>query len=159
MSVERVKAFLAQHATDLEVTELTQSTATVLEAARAFQVEPSQIAKTLSLYLEEGVALVVMAGDAKIHNSKFKRHFGIKPRMLKSEDVEPLTGFRPGGVCPFTSHQGVRIFCDESLKAHEHVLPAGGNSNSGVRITPNQLAKICQADWIDVAKDPRLENA
>lgn len=159
MSVERVKEFLAQHATDLEVTELTQSTATVLEAAEAFQVEPGQIAKTLSLYLEEGVALIVMAGDAKIQNGKFKRLFGIKPRMLKSDDVEPLTGFQPGGVCPFTSHQGVSIFCDESLKVHDYVLPAGGNANSGVRISPTRLAEICQARWIDIAKEVVTESA
>ncbi|MBF9003525.1 MULTISPECIES: YbaK/EbsC family protein [Vibrio] len=159
MSVDRVKEFLAQHAKDLEVTELKESTATVVEAAQAFGVEPGQIAKTLSLRLEEGVALIVMAGDAKIQNGKFKRLFGIKPRMLKGEEVEPLTGFRPGGVCPFTTREGVKIFCDESLKAHDYVLPAGGNANSGVRVTPARLAEVCQADWVDVAKEMETESA
>ncbi|MCA2015522.1 YbaK/EbsC family protein [Vibrio tritonius] len=154
MSVEQVKSFLAERAPEITVTELAESTATVADAAQAFGVAPGQIAKTLSVHLEQGVALIVMAGDAKIHNGKFKRLFGLKPRMLKGEEVQPLTGFFPGGVCPFTTQVGVAVFCDESLKSYDFVLPAGGNANSGVKITPKRLAEICLAKWIDVAKEP-----
>ncbi|MFM2481903.1 YbaK/EbsC family protein [Celerinatantimonas sp. YJH-8] len=155
-SSERVQSFLAQHAPDLAVSELSQSTATVAEAANAFGVTPGQIAKTLSLKVGEAVILLVMAGDSRLHNSKFKQRFGVKPRMLKAEEVEPLTGFVPGGVCPFAAKSGVQVFCDQSLQAHFEILPAGGSRNSGVRITPQRLADICQAQWVDVGQIPEL---
>lgn len=155
-SSERVKSFLAQHAPEIAVTELTESTATVAEAAAAFGVTPGQIAKTLSLKVGDEVLLLVMAGDSRLNNSKFKQRFGVKPRMLKGEEVEPLTGFIPGGVCPFAAKEGVQICCDESLLAHTEILPAGGSRNSGVRITPQRLAQVCQAEWVDVGKIPEL---
>lgn len=152
MSVLQVRAFLSSCAPDIEVVELEKSTATVVEAAEAFGVVPGQIAKTLSLYVEDRVALLVMSGDAKLHNKKFKDTIGVKPKMLKFDDVASKTGFQPGGVCPFTREGHIDIYCDESLKQYEEVLPAGGSSNSGVRISPLKLAEICQATWVDVAK-------
>ncbi len=151
MSVNRVKEYLKQHAPDVVVVEHEQSTATVVEAAQAFQVEPGQIAKTLSLKIQEEVLLLVMAGNAKLHNKKFKDVFGKKPKMLKFDEVEPLTGFKPGGVCPFAVPDSVKIYCDMSLRAHNEVLPAAGSTNSGVRIEPERLAGICHADWVDVS--------
>lgn len=49
MSLQSVRQFLADHAPDIEIIELNQSTATVELAAKAHNVEPGQIAKTLSL--------------------------------------------------------------------------------------------------------------
>ncbi|MGS9140236.1 YbaK/EbsC family protein, partial [Salmonella enterica subsp. enterica serovar Infantis] len=48
MSLQSGRQFLADHAPDIEIIELTQSTATVELAAKAHNVEPGQIAKTLS---------------------------------------------------------------------------------------------------------------
>jgi prolyl-tRNA editing enzyme YbaK/EbsC (Cys-tRNA(Pro) deacylase) len=47
MSLHSVKAFLAEHAPDIAVLELSSSTATVALAAEAHGVEPGRIAKTL----------------------------------------------------------------------------------------------------------------
>nr|ACV96116.1 YbaK/prolyl-tRNA synthetase associated region [Providencia alcalifaciens Ban1] len=151
MSVERVRNFLKAHAPQLHVSELTESTATVSEAAKAFGVQPSQIAKTLSMKVNDDVLLIVMPGDAKLHNQKFKQQFGVKPRMLKVEEVAQLTGYQPGGVCPFDSKDSIRVYCDIGLCQHDEVLPAGGSSNSGVRISPQYLATICKAQWVDVS--------
>ena len=49
MSLQSVRQFFAERAPDIEIIELTQSTATVALAAAAHNVEPGQIAKTLSL--------------------------------------------------------------------------------------------------------------
>ena len=52
MSLASVRAFLAEHAPDIEILEATSSTATVALAAAAHGVEPARIAKTLALQLE-----------------------------------------------------------------------------------------------------------
>jgi prolyl-tRNA editing enzyme YbaK/EbsC (Cys-tRNA(Pro) deacylase) len=47
MTVESVRAFLAQYAPDIQIIELPSSTATVEQAAQGHGVQPAQIAKTL----------------------------------------------------------------------------------------------------------------
>ena len=91
MSLESVRAFLAEHAPDLEVLEKATSTATVAEAAAAHGVEPAQIAKTLSLWLKDEVVLLILGGDAKIDNRKFKAQFKTKAKMLNAEEVVEWT--------------------------------------------------------------------
>ncbi|MGC8485939.1 MAG: YbaK/EbsC family protein, partial [Candidatus Baltobacteraceae bacterium] len=81
MSLQTVRDFLALHAPDIEVLEKPGSTATVAEAAAAHGVQPAQIAKTLSLWLKEQVVLVVMGGDARLDNRKYKERFGAKAKM------------------------------------------------------------------------------
>ncbi len=63
MSLQSVRQFLAQHAPDIEIIELNQSTATVDLAAKAHNVEPGQIAKTLSLKVKNDIILVVAKGE------------------------------------------------------------------------------------------------
>ena len=70
MSLQSVREFFAEHAPDINIIELEQSTATVALAAAAHQVEPGQIAKTLSLKIKDRVILVVATGDARLVASK-----------------------------------------------------------------------------------------
>lgn len=87
MSLQSVRQFLADHAPDIEIIELNQSTATVELAAKAHNVEPGQIAKTLSLKVKDTIILVVAKGDARLDNKKLKTTFGAKARMLSSDEV------------------------------------------------------------------------
>lgn len=78
MSLQSVRQFLADHAPDIEIIELNQSTATVELAAKAHNVAPGQIAKTLSLKVKDTIILVVAKGDARLDNKKLKTTFGAK---------------------------------------------------------------------------------
>ena len=98
MSLQSAHTFLAEHAPDIQILEKSTSTATVAEAAEAHGVEPAQIAKTLSLWLKDEVVLLVMGGDAKIDNRKFKEQFKIKAKMLNPDEVVEWTGHPVGGV-------------------------------------------------------------
>ena len=101
MSLQSVRQFFAEHAPDIEIIELNQSTATVALAAAAHNVEPGQIAKTLSLKIKDKIVLIVARGDARLDNRKLKETFGAKARMLSSDEVVTWTGHPVGGVCPF----------------------------------------------------------
>lgn len=154
MSMERAKAHLARKGFLDRVIEPAVQTATVAEAAAALGCEESHIAKTLSFYDGEGGAILILAaGDAKIDNRKYKDKFGRKAKMLAAEDVEPMTGHAIGGVCPFGVGEGVRVYCDESLKRFSYVYPAAGNAHSGVKLTCEELFDAADAlEWIDVCK-------
>jgi len=56
MSLESVRAWLAEHAPDLPLIEVEESTATVETAAKSLGVEPGRIAKTLAVRAGEEVA-------------------------------------------------------------------------------------------------------
>lgn len=152
MSLESVRAFFAQHAPDIEVLVTEESSATVELAAAAHGVEPAQIAKTICLRAGERVVLVVAAGTARLDNRKFKDAFGAKPRMLGAEEVVALTGHPVGGVCPFGLPAPLPVYCDVSLKRFEEVMPAAGATNSALRITPDRLAALTGAEWVDVCQ-------
>lgn len=100
MSLQSVRQFLADHAPDIEIIELNQSTATVELAAKAHNVEPGQIAKTLSLKVKDTIILVVAKGDARLDNKKLKTTFGAKARMLSSDEVVNATDILSAAYVP-----------------------------------------------------------
>ncbi|UYU31435.1 YbaK/EbsC family protein [Siccibacter colletis] len=152
MSLESVRQFFAEHAPDIDIIELNQSTATVALAASAHNVEPGQIAKTLSLKVKNDIVLVVAKGDARLDNKKLKTVFGAKARMLSCDEVVTWTGHPVGGVCPFGLENPLKVYCDVSLKQYQEVLPAAGAIHSAVRISPERMASLTQASWIDVCQ-------
>lgn len=150
MSLESVRAFLAQSAPELAIIDQDVSTATVAEAAMALGVEPARIAKTLSVKIGDKTVLVVARGDARLDNRKTREALGAKPRMLDAETVLALTGHPVGGVCPFGLATPLPVYCDISLRAFASVFPAAGSRTASVEITPDRLAEITHAQWVDV---------
>ncbi|MFG6665765.1 YbaK/EbsC family protein [Halomonas sp. HNIBRBA4712] len=150
MSIDTARGFLAEHAPDIEIIELEQSTATVELAAKAHGVTPGQIAKTLAMKVGEQPFLLVAAGDARLDNARLRAQFGAKAKMLDEATVMELTSHPVGGVCPFGLATALPIYCDESLKRFDEVLPAAGSPTSAVRIDPQRLATLVSAEWVDV---------
>jgi prolyl-tRNA editing enzyme YbaK/EbsC (Cys-tRNA(Pro) deacylase) len=153
MSLESVRAFLSKNAPDIEIIEMPTITATVTQAAEAHGVEPGRIAKTLSLRVGERSFLVVTRGDARLDNRKVKAAFGGKASMLNTEQVQALTGHPIGGVCPFGLATPLPVYCDISLRAFEEVVPAAGSIHAAVRICPERMATLVEADWVDVCQE------
>ena len=155
MSVVKVKDFFKKYGMKDRVLEFSVSSATVELAAKALNTKPARIAKTLSFKIKDNVILIVMAGDARLVNSKYKNYFGEKARMLSYDEVEEKTGHEPGGVCPFAVNEGVLIYLDESLKRFSAIFPACGSSNSAIELTIEELEKYSNyQSWIDVTEIP-----
>ena len=152
MTLQTVRAFLAEHAPDVEILVASTSTATVALAAEAHGVAPGQIAKTLSLRLDGEPILLVMRGDARLDNRKFKDRFGAKAKMLEAGEVVEATGHPVGGVCPFGLARPLRVYADVSLRAFDVVLPAAGDTHAALRIEPERLVQLAGAEWVDVAQ-------
>lgn len=153
MSVERVKQYLQPFGLEERVLTFSASSATVEEAALAVGCQPQRIAKTLSFLVAGAPLLIVMAGDGKIDNAKFKARFHQKAAMIPPDQVQALVGYAVGGVCPFAVAPGVAVYLDESLRRFETVYPAAGDARSAVKLSPEELEKASQAaGWVDVAK-------
>ena len=157
-STARVKEYLRRWGLEGRVMEFEVSSATVEDAALAVGCLPQRIAKTLSFLMESRAALVVMAGDAKIDNGKFKAEFRQKAVMLSIGQVETMVGHAVGGVCPFDLPTGVPVYLDESLRRFDRVYPAAGTAASAVGLTPEELWMAAGAErWVDVGKNWKQE--
>ena len=99
------------------------------------------------------VSIEQPASQEKIDNSKYKKLFHTKAKMLKFEEVESVIGHGVGGVCPFAVNDGVKVYLDESLKRFDTVFPACGSSNSAIELNIPDLEKYSGSDgWVDVCK-------
>ena len=152
MSLESVQQFFQTHAPDVTLIVREVSTATVALAAAALGVAEAQIAKTLALKVGETRLLLVTAGTGRLDNQKAKAVFGGKPSMLAPDQVLALTSHAVGGVCPFGLPAPVPVYCDVSLRAFTEVYPAAGSNTSAVRLTPERLAALTEAQWVDVCR-------
>ena len=153
MSLETVKEYFPNFNMDHRIMVLDTSTATVDEAAKAHEVDPDQIGKTLSFKMDESALLVVVSGTSKIDNKKYKMHFSQKAKMLNADEALEQTGHAVGGICPFGLKKPLDVYLDVSLKKHEEIIPAAGDLNSSIRLSIEELEKYsnCKA-WIDVCK-------
>lgn len=153
MSFEKAKSYLETKGLASHIIVPSEPTATVEEAAKALGTEPGAIAKTLSLLVDEKPILILVEGNSKIDNHKYKEFFHAKAKMIPREDVEKLIGHAPGGVCPFGANNGIKIYFDESLKKHKTVYPAAGDNHSGVKLSLSELENsVDNFEWIDVCK-------
>ena len=151
MSLIKVREYLKKYEKDEEIVEFDESSATVAEAAQAIGCGEADIAKTLSFIVDGNPILIVMAGDKRCDNHKYKEFFHEKAHMIPREDLVELVGHEAGGVCPFGVNDGVTIYLDESLKKHEFVYPACGSSNSAIKLSIQELERLSNyKEWIDV---------
>lgn len=152
MSIEAVKNDFKEKNADIEIFKLDESGATVEEAAKTIGVDADTIAKTLALHLGNSVIIVVMSGNARLDNRKYRDTFQTKAKMLSFEEVEPLTGHPVGGLCPFGLKGKPAIYLDESIRRHEFVYPAAGSRFYAFKISTKALEELTGAQWVDLCK-------
>jgi prolyl-tRNA editing enzyme YbaK/EbsC (Cys-tRNA(Pro) deacylase) len=137
MSLESVRAWLADHAPDLRLIELEETTATVETAAKALGVEPGRIAKTLAVRAGDHLFLLCTRGDARLDNRKCKDELHARPRMLGAQETLELTGHPVGGVCPFGLTNPMPVYLDVSLQAFDIVYPPAAHSTRQSKFQPS----------------------
>ena len=159
MSIQKVRAYMEPLGIADRIREFDVSSATVELAAVAVGVEGARIAKSLSFKVEDKPIIVVVAGDAKVDNSRYKAQFHTKAKMLTHEEAHELIGHAVGGVCPFALPEDVKVYLDVSLKRFGTVFPAAGSSNSAVEMTCDELERYASnfVEWVDVCKGWRPE--
>lgn len=130
------------------------STPTAEMAAARLGVEVARIAKSLLFKSKEGAyIMVVCPGDKRIPSSALKRVAGSKLSMTDAEETEKVTGYRPGGVCPYAL-TGVEILFDADLGKYDRVFPAAGTDATGVPTNLAQLVEMTGGRVVDFSEGP-----
>lgn len=153
MSLESVEAYFTKLGRQSELIYLNQSSATVAQAAEALGISQKEVAKTLGINIKGDYVLIVVKGDARLDNKKFKATFHTKAKMMDEQELLTYTSHPIGGVCPFGLKQPLPIYLDESLKQCEWVYPAAGSTNTAIKLRVTDLAELTQGTWVDVCRD------
>ena len=159
MSIETVREYFRDFGMEERIREFPVSSATVELAAKVVGVEPGHIAKSMSFRLGEDAIVIVMAGDARVDNPRYKAQFHAKAKMLSFDEAHSLIGHDPGGVCPFALPEGVKTYLDVSLRRFATVFPAAGSANSAIEMSCEELERCSSgfAGWVDVCRGWRPE--
>ena len=155
MSIQKVREYFKQFGIEDRIREFDVSSATVELAAVAVGVEGARIAKSMSFKVGEEPIIIVVAGDAKVDNSRYKAQFHTKAKMLTHEEAHELIGHDVGGVCPFALPEDVKVYLDVSMKRFETVFPAVGSAASAIELTCPELERCCGerfCRWVDLCR-------
>jgi len=129
------------------------STPTAELAARRIGVETARIAKSLLFKGKSGsFHMVVCPGNKRLSSSALKRVIGSRVSMTDADETERVTGYRPGGVCPFAL-EGVEILLDRELELYPTIYPAAGTDATGVPLTFSLLAEITGGRIVDLTAE------
>ena len=152
MAPEIMRQYLAAHAPELEVVELPEAHTTDY-ISREWKILSAQVAKTLTLRVNDGAIVVVTCGDSRLDNRKVKEVLGGKAHMLSGSEASEITGHSVGAITPLCLRSPLPVFFDVVLRRFEEVVTAGGSTHAAIRIPPTLFAQLTDATWVDVRKE------
>jgi prolyl-tRNA editing enzyme YbaK/EbsC (Cys-tRNA(Pro) deacylase) len=135
------------------VLEFDASTRTAAEAAAAIGCTVAQIAKSILFRAESGgPVLVVASGTNRVDERKVAALLGERIGRADAEFVREATGFAIGGVPPVGHATRPVVLLDRDLLQFGEIWAAAGTPNAVFRLTPDQLAGLTGAGFVEVAK-------
>lgn len=152
-AMERARKYLEKFNLKLIPREHEKTTKTSVEAAEALNVELGQIAKSILFRSGEKYGIFVAAGDIRVCDKKVRALLGGgRAKIAKPEEVEAVTGYRVGGVCPFDIPEDVPIYLDLSMQRFDIVYTSAGTPHSLLPITFEQLELVTCGEAADIEK-------
>src|SRR5512139_3034755 len=136
-----------------ELVPMEVETPTVPAAAAALGVAPAQIIKSLLFLVRDEPVLVIASGDTLIDRRALADRFGVGKKQIKlanAETVLSILGYPVGGVPPFGYTTVVPVLLDRAVRTWDAIYGGGGDDHTLLRITPEELARVTNAEWIDL---------
>jgi prolyl-tRNA editing enzyme YbaK/EbsC (Cys-tRNA(Pro) deacylase) len=152
-SVQSLIRFIAQHGIAAEIVPVSVKTPTVPAAAAALGVETSQIIKSLLFLVRERPVLVIAGGDRPVDRGVLAAKFGVGKKQIRLADAETVlqvTGYPAGGVPPFGHPAPLPTLLDSAVLAWDAVYGGGGDDHTLLRVAPGELARVTNAEWVDL---------
>ncbi len=109
-----------------------------------------EIAKTIIVKDRKGVYHgVLLMGHHRIDAEKLKGVLG-KTRIARLNEVEEVTGVKPGAVCPLTL--GVPLMVDRRVLEMPRVNFGSGDHLYGIEMDPRDMEKLVELRVVDIVK-------
>ena len=155
MTTADLARFVAEHSIAAALLSQATATPTVTAAAAALGVDERQIVKSLLFLIREEPLLVIASGTALVDRRLLAERFAIGKKQVRLADatiVVRLTGYPVGGVPPFGHLVKFRVLLDRAVQKWEVVYGGGGDERTLLRISPTELARVTDGEWIEVGE-------
>ena len=147
-SVIRVTALLKELGCSGEVTILSDSARTALDAANALGIEVGQVASSIVFKLPSGnPLLVITSGRHRVDTELVAKNLGIeKLHRADADFVKNASGFSIGGVSPVGWVNKPEIsLIDQALNDYDVAWAAAGHPHSVYPTSFEELARVTGA--------------
>ena len=147
-SVIRVTALLKELGCSGEVTILSDSARTALDAANALGIEVGQVASSIVFKLPSGnPLLVVTSGRHRVDTEIVAKNLGVeKLHRADADFVKNASGFSIGGVSPVGwVNKPEIILIDQALNDYDVAWAAAGHPHSVYPTSFEELARVTGA--------------
>lgn len=135
-----------------EIINTPVKTHTSEDARNACNCDISQIVKTL-LFVGKKPIIVLVSGDKKVDLDKLRKIYDdASLRIATKEEVEDITGYTVGVVCPFGLKNKVEMIADTSLKRNELLVIASGKEDILFKISLLEFLKYYKGLFESVTK-------
>ena len=147
-SVIRVTALLKELGCSGEVTILSDSARTALDAANALGIEVGQVASSIVFKLPSGnPLLVITSGRHRVDTELVANNLGVeKLHRADADFVKNASGFSIGGVSPVGwVNKPEIILIDQALNDYDVAWAAAGHPHSVYPTSFSELARVTGA--------------
>jgi len=157
LTPDDLQRFMNEHNISGEILFLDQPTLTVEAAAQVVKTRPEQIMKSVLFTINTERVLAIAGGTHPIERRVIAALYGVGRKRVKlapPDVVLETTGYPVGAVPPFGHPQPLRTLLDPRILEHTVVFGGGGAHNALLRITPEHVRHITQAQVIDLLSQP-----
>ena len=140
-----------------EIIHLEQPTPTVEAAASAVHTLVDQIVKSVLFTIYDQRVLTITCGVERVERRVIAALYGVGRKRVKlapAETVLEETGYPVGTVPPFGHPKPLRTLLDPGVLEHNQVYAGGGAGNTLVRLDPQDILRITQAEVMDLHTPP-----
>ena len=147
--------YIDTHQIEAAILSMDEHTLTVPDAARALNVAPEQIIKSLVFMAHGKPILVINNGTAKVDRKKVAKRLGVSRKKLKfatPEQALEITGYIVGSMPPFGHRQQLQTFIDPAITEPDTIFGGGGDIDAMMRLTPNELLRVTGGEVLAVSE-------
>ena len=132
-----------------------------IEAVEKLSLNAEQVFKTLVICTDTNqLAVAIVPVMFKLNLKAIAKALKVKKvKMAEGNRVEVSTGYVLGGVSPLGQKKRLTTVIDVSAQRFAHVFVSGGKRGLEIELTLQDLAKMCQATFADIAdKSKNIES-
>jgi Cys-tRNA(Pro) deacylase len=148
-----LQTFMDQNGIPGEIIFLETDTPTVESAAQALGTDPEHIVKSVLFTIGDERVLAITTGTQFIEQRSIAERFEVGRKRVKlapADVVLAVSGYPVGTVPPFGHKRPIPTLIDRRVLDVPEVYAGGGAHNAMVRLHPEDILRITQAEVLDL---------